>query len=372
MRVLQALVFGYACMLSCGGRTTQGTPDGGPDDGGPPPPPPPTNKVETFAIKTLYLGETPRNGGAPSYSAWKSYGYNIDGKVTSATSTDVCTLAQGAPKSVQVDGNNGIDNSFGENILPIIQTAAGLNTPSQTISQSIQSGKFTMLIEVTGFDDTPTQTANGMTGQFFPAGPYPGGTPTFDMTTDWPVDPQYLNDQATIASGSQFSFTAGYIHNGTFVSGGDLSTGGGMSLILNLVFQGQAWAIPIHDGVISFNHGATSYDGSGNPLNITADATKATDGTIAGVINTTDLVNGLKAIAGRISPSLCGPAFTGIANQITQQSDIMNDGSNAPGQTCNAISIGVGFDAVEVKNPDQVAILSPPPPDPCATDAGAD
>ena len=97
--------------------------------------------TETFAIQTLLLGEADRVTKTPSTTAWKSYGYNLDGKTTTKDSTDVCTAAV---KTNQIDGNNGIDNAFGSVILPIIQTAASLQTPSDTISQAIDSGSFTI------------------------------------------------------------------------------------------------------------------------------------------------------------------------------------------------------------------------------------
>ncbi len=59
-------------------------------------------------------------GDSPTADAWKQIGFNLDGKVTSATSTNVCGLVQGASPTEQDDGQGGIDNSFGENICPIL------------------------------------------------------------------------------------------------------------------------------------------------------------------------------------------------------------------------------------------------------------
>jgi hypothetical protein len=93
---------------------------------------------------------------------------------------------------------------------------------------------------------------------------------------------------------------------------------------------------------------------------------RATRGTIAGVLSTVELIESLRKIAGRISPVLCsGSAFDSIAQQIAQASDMFVDGSNAPGVTCDAISIGVGFDADEVTNVTQVQPDPPPSPNPC-------
>jgi hypothetical protein len=214
---------------------------GGTTAGLPPSPPTsgttlPTGDTYTFALNALFLGEADRAGGAPSQSAWKSYGYNLDGKVTAKDSTDVCTLAAGAPKTNQVDGNNGIDNSFGSVILPIIQSAASLPTPSTTITQAIDKGDFTIQLQIKGLSNDPKQSSTGITGQLFASGAYDNGTPAFDANTDWPVEPQLLKDGATIAGGSKITFGNAYVNNGTFVSG-DLTTGG-ITVSISLVFQG--------------------------------------------------------------------------------------------------------------------------------------
>lgn len=309
---------------------------------------------ETFAIQTLLLGEADRSGGAPSNIAWKAYGYNLDSKVTTKDSVDVCTLKTGAPKGNQADGNNGIDNAFGSVILPIVETAASLPTPSTTISTAIDSGSFTIQLQITGMDGTATQTNTGLSGQLFASGAYDNGKPNFDNSTDWPVNPALLKDGATIGSGSTISFDSAYITNGTFVSG-DLSTGG-VTVTVSLVFQGVALALSVKHAVITFDRSGPN---------------DATNGTIAGVINTEELITGLQSVAGRISPSLCGSAFNGIADQIRQASDILSDGTNVAGQACDGISIGLGFVGKKVMNPTKVASTDAAvPPDPCAASDG--
>ena len=53
----------------------------------------------------------------------------------------------------------------------------------------------------------------------------------------------------------------------------------------------------------------------------------------------------------------------GIAQQIRQAQDILDDGTQGPTKSCNGISVGLGFEAVSVK---AGAVLDdPPPPDPC-------
>ena len=65
-------------------------------------------------------------------------------------------------------------------------------------------------------------------------------------------------------------------------------------------------------------------------------------------------------MAGSFDPSLCtGPTIMSIVDQITQASDIMADGSQDPTQTCNGISIGIGFNASLVQ---LGPVVAPPAP----------
>jgi hypothetical protein len=172
-------------------------------------------------------------------SDWMTIGWNLDGKCTTASSTDVCTLSAGASFSMQDDGTGGIDNSYGENICPILDT--------------LSSG---------------------------------GGCST--------------------------KITAAYLQ--TDASG----TG-----TLELPFGNSVIAYPVVDVHVGFT-------GSG--------------GVIGGVMPTAGLVAAFQAAAGCISTSLCsGSAFSSIAAQLQQASDIGADGTNNQGTTCDGISFGLRF-----------------------------
>jgi hypothetical protein len=343
---------------------------------------PPTSASHNYAIRTLYLGDTDRTGVA-SADAWKAYGYNLDNLVTTKTSSDVCTLSAGAAKTTQADGNGGIDNSFGENILPIVITTAGTGAAAK-INQSIEDGSFTIMTYVAGFDDTAgsMQNATGLTGLLLAGGSYSaqhdGGAPTWDTTTHWPIVPTIMNGcSATTGCGTgctygsaagacavnpltaaTITFPNAYQAGGTFVNGSPAS------LNLDLSIGGQSLSITVHSALITFQPKAPG---------------SVTDGTIAGVLITDELVNALKSVAGNISTSLCsGSAFMSIAQQIDQASDIVIDTgsgavSNTSGTACNGISIGLGFEGTEIAVPASSDIEAPAAaaPDPCA-DAGGD
>ena len=307
----------------------------------------PASGSHNYAIRKLYLGGDNRQGVAGA-SAWKDFGYNLDNLVTAQTSTDVCTLEPGAARSTQVDGKGGVDNSFGENIWPIVQTTAGTNA-EQTINTAIEDGHFTVMSYVTGFDNTVSSTANatGLTGALLAGGNYAtandGGAPSWDTNTHWPILPTLITGctptagcprTRTRSPNATVKFPAAYQANGTFVNGSPAA------LSLTLSIQGQSLTINVDSAIITFQPTTGG----------------VTDGTIAGTIVADDLVNQLQSVAGSISSSLCsGSAFNSIAQQIKQASDIVIDGSgnvsNTAGATCNGISIGIGFDATEIAAP---------------------
>jgi hypothetical protein len=105
-------------------------------------------------------------------------------------------------------------------------------------------------------------------------------------------------------------------------------------------------------------------------------AMRSAAGVIAGVILGNDAIAWTRAY-GRDSPrsTFCGPDGTDSVGaqqffaEIAQGQDMLADGTNKPGVPCDAISFGIGFDAVAVKLGGYGS--SPPlPPDPC--DAGTD
>ena len=345
-----AILSVQGCSSSSGTTTDGGTEGGASAESERPPakegPATSSTTVKHYGLYTLSLGGADRSG-APSQTAWKKYGYDLDGKASTDKSTDHCKLKAGAAAKIKQDGDKGIDNSFGANILPIIDTAAPDSTKS--INDSIRTGAFTVIIETTGFDDSAAQTNTGLKGQLF-AGAKLTNPPKWDGTDEWPVLSELLADGNSIAGGSKVKFADAYVNKGLFVSGTDATVS------LSLSVSGAALTLSINKATISFQKPAA------------AGGLDVANGTIAGVLNTAELISELKKVAGRISDTLCqGSTFDQIAAQIAQASDIMSDGTNGDSsKECNGISIGVGFTAKALKAPTKVEPRGAPTPDPCA------
>lgn len=296
-----------------------------------------------FAISKLFLGDTDRAGSA-SPNAWKKFGYDLDGKTSTASAEESCRQPPGGGKTA--DGDNGIDNAFGAKIVPTIQRLSA--TAAQDVNNDIASGKFTLLFDTTGLSADATQTATGLSAQLF-AGMNLGSTPTWTTADKWPVD-QSLLANGTVAGGSKIRFDDAFVVNGTFVSGSN-----GL-FDLRLSVQGAQLAVTVRQAVITFQR----------------QGAKATNGIIAGVINTQELINGVKQLADNQLGCGSGAQVEIVLNALASAADILSDGTVNPEKTCDAISVGLGFEAIEVGVPDTVAPPQASANAPCDAGAPAD
>src|SRR5690606_5250191 len=91
---------------------------------------------------------------------------------------EVCDRAAGAGATTHNDGTDGIDNSFGNAILKLLEPFAA--TPSKSITDNIRQGDFTILLKIKGLTDDPEQSNTGLSGEILVGAPFGDNkTPTF-------------------------------------------------------------------------------------------------------------------------------------------------------------------------------------------------
>lgn len=311
-----------------------------------PPGPGPMNPPDgmgssVFAIRKLYLGDTDPDGTPDIANGWKNYGYDLDGHVSTASSTGLCKpMSNASPTTVYPDGNGGIDNSFGKNILPIL---LGLSADFSTkVNEAIAQGRHTVLLDLENLGASAGY--NPLLSRFYDAAPL-GSAPTWSGADAWPVTAESLTSPPNLAS-AKVQAPQTYVVNDIWVAPlqGDIT--------LTLEANGFALKVPIHNPIITMDLDPAHQNGK--------------NGVIAGVVPTQAFVTAIKQVAGTFDPSLCsGATIDSISAQIEQASDILLDGSQDPNKTCDAISIGLGFEARAAKF-GGVASPVPPPPNPCA------
>jgi hypothetical protein len=281
---------------------------------------PPVDCIDTpgraFALNRLFFGDTDKSG-MEDPDAWRQFGFDIDGLVTTAASTDVCQLDPGAdPDEVKTDGDDGIDNSFGRNIIPLL--ALGQPTFTSDTNESLRKGRFTLMILFEGLTGEPDQ--DRVLAKVY-GGTNLGHAPAFDGEECWPISPESLLDEGDAAS-ARAVFPMGRLEGNVWSSG--------VIDDMPLTFASDSGPITLHVRQAR--------------LTVTLDAAHeaATNGQLGGVLDTQEFLGEVKKI---VPAALCG-----FAEQlITDKSDILADGTQDPGQTCDAISIGLGFEMGPIK-----------------------
>ncbi len=278
--------------------------------------------TSVFALRDVRYGDIDATG-ASTATAWQSIGFDIDGYDTTAASTDVCQLAAGSPRATQIDGLDGIDNSFGENILPVLMTLLG-NDMSSVFDKSLEQGAASTLLAV---DRLGTDAnASPLTGGFYLGAPM-SAAPKWDGTDRFPVDAVSFDDSNRTA----LTFSQGYVSNGLFVTSPTSSVG---TIALGAL-RGAPFTLPITHVQLQ--------------MKLSSDSSSASDGVLSAIVPTDAFITYIASIAGNIWPSLCGAgSLAQITTQLEQASDILVDGTQDPKAACDGISVGLGFSATRV------------------------
>lgn len=282
------------------------------------------------------LAATQLSFGEGNSGEWKAVGYNLDGLVSIASSKDVCKPNAGAATNVPYpDGDEGIDNSFGKNLLPLILSL--YPTWVTDINTGIGKGFFTSLLKLECLP--PTGDVPVLTTKLF-GGTSLGMVPKFDGTDKWPVSPELLSDPMDPESST-------VIFANSSVTGSLFDAGKNETFILT---------VPLKTMTSSASIKLTLY-AAHTTMTLAADRKSATGGMIGGVLNTEEFVAEVKKVGALLN--LCGTAvFDNLLTQVRQASDIMTDGTQDPDKTCDGISMGLGFEMKEV----QVGIVGPANP----------
>jgi IPT/TIG domain/Collagen triple helix repeat (20 copies) len=277
----------------------------------------------TFALTKLAFGEG-------SSGQWKKVGFNIDGLVSTATSTDVCAPNSGATPSVPYpDGDNGIDNSFGKNLLPLLLSLEP--TFVSDVNANVQAGAFSALLEMTCLP--PTGDSPSFLTKLFGATAL-GATPKLDGTDRWPVAPELLSDLANPDSAT-LTFPMSSVTGQVFDTGKNQT----VALALPLVAGGKSSSLNLKIYAAQVT------------MTLASDRKSATGGMIGGVLKTAEFVQEVKKLAYLLNYCGVGSLPT-LITDIWQASDILSDGTQDPTKTCDGISIGLDFEMTQAQRGD--------------------
>jgi hypothetical protein len=358
--------------LGCGGTVIESAPsDGGtdtivvadtaivpgpdaisPGDAPPPtmtgahPPPRPTTGAsgvtKWFVISSLQLGITNKTTGKPDPAAWRDYGYDLDGRTTTAddskTSKNSCHRLPGSATKVLTDGELGRDNNFGQHFMAVVKSLKA--DAEEALNSAIATGDSTTLLRLdnVGADDNAS-----VPGALYRT--LPGKAPTFTEADHYMVDFASVDGMKEAV----VKFPKGYMSGGVWVSG-EL---GGDRVVLS--FPGFGFGAGA-GSVIDMPHGTMSFD-----------VKTGKNGVVAGVVSASSFMKGIDR--GLRDAGICpgNATYDQVFQTVVQSQDLVlapptfQDTS----RECEALSIGIGFEA---KPSGTWGGLSSAPsgPDPCA------
>jgi len=146
------------------------------------------NKL-VFAMDQIWLGDTNPDGTLNATSGWKQYGFNLDNRLSNKYSMGLCQPSSGGVVAATYpDGNGGIDNAFGKNVLPI--WLGGVSDLGAQMLARIANGEFTYMIAM---DDIGTGEPCSTRSTLFTGAPL-GAPPLWNGNDAWPIDPDSLTD----------------------------------------------------------------------------------------------------------------------------------------------------------------------------------
>jgi len=276
-----------------------------------------------LAMDELFLGDT-SFAHVTSTDAWREFGFNLDGQTTSVTVSDHCLPAAGGSTASFADGDGGRDNSFGRNLIPLLTTFQS-DLPEQA-NQTITSGQFTMMLFLEGLEEQTTVAE--LSAHLYSGAPLMD-PPSWDGDDCWPVTYESVSNPDDVLS-SKVTFDTASLTNDIFDSNGT------DTVVLPLRFLNFVAPVTIYHARLSTKL-APLHDG-------------AALGQIGGVLDTEEFVEVVRDVIGSLDSNLCsGTTVDSVITQIRQASDIMKDGTQDPGATCDGISVGLGFTMLAAK-----------------------
>lgn len=300
----------------------------------------PYDEAVTLPIREIQFGDLGPDG-TPSPAAWSALGFDLDGKKSTASSTDLCKPVAGADiNNVYPDGQDGLDNNFGKLVVPLVEAAS----PGfwKRVNEGFEAGRANLIIHIPQGQSSELSIHTHVHLGQFP----PDVVPAWDGADQWPVRSDLLNDGNI--DDPKIQFPHSYLIDGP--SGGKRWVSGDFGTVSIFVSQGTA------EMTLYLRHAVLVLDFDADPAGAT--------GTLAGILDTEQLVAELSRLApDELTPCLTEEAYQALATAVRQASDIPNGGTQDPEQTCDGISVGLHF----FVGPAQLGPVVDPSadPDPC-------
>jgi hypothetical protein len=312
-------------------------------------PPPQGNKDVGdiyLAIQSMRLGSLNADGQVDP-NAWQDLGFDLDG---TCTGSDTCEGADSPPScaptvpQVPLDGHYCRDNTFGRleytaALVPEVAKKYGLSDDAFNCALCV--GDYNFVIKVTGYNGQPDD--DKVRVDFYPSPGLEKPLPWDCASPDWKNHPCWTSDLPWM------------VQNDTVVE-----PHGGPTLSDSKLFDDNAYVkdsyivVQLPDDTLfwfpGFNALVVAYPLRLHQATVTGKLARGadgvwriTDGTIGGRVKAADAVNGLRLIGFCESD----PNYSLVSDFVNKNLDVLADGRKDPNATCDAMSLGLSFVALQ-------------------------
>ena len=278
-----------------------------------------------LALHTIELGFDVDSGAAPLY------GYDLDQVFTCCEGgVESCTAA--ASGATHCDELEGRDNSGGQLIAKLASQAQG-QFSSATISQRLQSGVYSIIVQLLHYNGQPNDTQ--VTAVLYTSDGIEAVGDAAPPPAKWDGTDVWTLDQSSVLVPDASPIVGSFADGVAYVSGG--------VLVMHINF-------PISLGTSSTGSLSVSLTGgviTGNVVPVGNGSYRLQNGQIAGRWQAATLLSALQQLT-LLGQSLCRgqPVYEAIKTEICQSADIMsNPSDDKMGKTCDALSLAFGFTA---------------------------
>jgi len=304
-----------------------------------------------FAFRNISLDQ--------SGDRWTRFGLDLDGmNTTSVSDAAECVAANGNPP---LDGNKGIDNSFGQHVLPTVVSLISCLEDNIALNQGLGFG--TVLLRLREWNGTPNDakvdvsvlSAVDGTSLDDVAGVKWGGSNSASLMRSrgneeapppaWDGEDVFFVDPASLVAGDLGHAlvwkTDAYISNGRVVLPVDTAT------TFAFLTGPGAFLLSLNGFLIA---------------DISEDGQILEKGLLAGRFSAGDLVATLRPLG------ICDESFRGsIVGLLTNNLDLRIDPKlGSPDDQCTATGVAFSFQGIRAQMAEIVAPVELPIPDPCA------
>ena len=305
-----------------------------------------------LGLSRIWIGETELSGKG-GMEAWQTFGFDLDGHCTNSSTCSGTNIrsCRAPTEQIAFDGSLCRDNTFAS-LQPVAAAVPEIGKrfgiAESEFNCNLWRGTYTVILRVSGYNGQPDDSSVRVDSYISPGmeKPRPFQCPDEDYATSyptvwraappWKIDPDTLVGPITqegVLPSSKVSDPQAYVRNGYLIA-----------------------QFP-DDTLVRFAADGTRYRGFAMKVQKSVwtgklalgqdNVWKIRDGMFGGRVRSSDLIQSFRQIG--LCPDIgLDPFYTDVVQYIQQNADVTADGTDDPERNCDAMSLGIAFEASQV------------------------